>query len=536
MTHPAEVEEVVKAIAVHVKTELRTAKDEINRVNERIERRSKDIEDKIQLLENKILTGKTAAPADIINKISELEKKLAAPSASNVEKMLDEKINKKLKEIEDKSSVSKSGTDISDELADLRSRLESMKTPTEVSLSALEKKISSGSNKNLQNIESKIETLETTLNNLQKSQQEFKRESAALVSIKKKLQDISGKHEIPSVVIDKLAEFENRVSSVSETVNADLGKISELENKVMSIPEELESRIDEKLNERLSEISSEINQVNQRISSFSAPALDNSKEIDSLRSQVDQVKGSKQRLDSIENTVKSEIQRLEESMKRISHPEERKIEEYSSKLESIRTQVEKKIAEYSSKMESMKNEMEKNHQESEKRSTQAGKELGKEFEQKLGQINDIDKRIGSIEEDLKIIHRTEKDVEEGSVIMASVDKKMADLELFSKDMQAQIEYMKSVENKLEKSLDSRATKMFTKQLEDMSRIMDKRFPTLVTREDVSRHISEINKRLGTIETPDMSPLTEKVDYLEKKVEAIYNMLKSVSSRIPVIVE
>src|SRR3989338_143524 len=261
MTQPNEVEEVVKAIAVHVKTELRTAKDEINRVNERIERRSKDIEDKIQLLENKILTDKTAAPKDIASKISELEKKLAAThTASDTERMLDEKINRKLKEIEDKSTVSEPDTDISDELADLRSRIESMKTSTGVSLSALEKKISSGGSKNAQNIESKIETLEAALNNLQKSQQELRRESAALVSIKKKLQDISGKHEIPSVVIDKLAEFENRVSSVSETVNADSGKISGLENKVMSIPGELESRIDEKLNERLSEIGSEINQ------------------------------------------------------------------------------------------------------------------------------------------------------------------------------------------------------------------------------------------------------------------------------------
>ena len=102
MAQPNEVEEVVKAIAVHVKTELRTAKDEINRVNERIERRSKDIEDKIQLLENKILTDKTAAPKDIVNKISGLEKKLAATyTASDTERMLDEKISRKLKEIEE---------------------------------------------------------------------------------------------------------------------------------------------------------------------------------------------------------------------------------------------------------------------------------------------------------------------------------------------------------------------------------------------------------------------------------------------------
>jgi len=31
-------------------------------------------------------------------------------------------------------------------------------------------------------------------------------------------------------------------------------------------------------------------------------------------------------------------------------------------------------------------------------------------------------------------------------------------------------------------------------------------------------------------------LAEQVDYLEKKVEATYNMLKNISNRIPVIVE
>ena len=495
MTQPNEVEEVVKAIAVHVKTELRTAKDEINRVNERIERRSKDIEDKIQLLENKILTDKTAAPKDIVNKISGLEKKLAATyTASDTERMLDEKISRKLKEIEDKSTVSEPDTDISDELADLRSRIESMKTSTGVSLSALEKKISSGGSKNAQNIESKIETLEAALNNLQKSQQELRRESAALVSIKKKLQDISGKHEIPSVVIDKLAEFENRVSSVSETVNADSGKISGLENKVMSIPGELESRIDEKLNERLSEIRSEINQK---------PSSQDTDGLADIRSQIEDIKNSNdEKLTSLESKLANEMQKLEEDMK---HPDTTdaidRTNEMINKLEKMHTELEKRLADNAKK-----------------------------------ELPDMDKRIEFLEGEMKNLQKSEKQTEEEAVIISSIAKKMSDLEMFAKDTQANMGYIKSVEGKLDKALDAKATRIFTKQLEDLSRIMDKRYPSLVTRDDLHKSISEIKRQLEAVESPNIAVLAEQVDYLEKKVEATYNMLKSISNRIPVIVE
>ncbi|MBI2232336.1 MAG: hypothetical protein HYU56_00275 [Candidatus Aenigmarchaeota archaeon] len=504
MTQPNEVEEVVKAIAVHVKTELRTAKDEINRVNERIERRSKDIEDKIQLLENKILTDKTAAPKDIVSKISELEKKLAAThTASDTERMLDEKISRKLKEIEDRSSASKSDTDISDELADLRSRIESMKTSTGVSLSALEKKISSGGSKNAQNIESKIETLEAALNNLQKSQQELRKESAALVSIKKKLQDISGKHEIPSVIIDKLAEFENRVSSVSETVNADLGKISGLESKVMSIPEELESRLDEKLNERLSEIRSEISQK---------PSNQDPDGLADIRSQIEDIKNSNdeklasfknsndENLASLESKLANEMQRLEEDMKHPAGVDDR-TNEMVNKLEKMHTELEKRLA------DNAKTE-----------------------------LPDMGKRIEFLEGEMKNLQKSEKRTEEEDVIISSIDKKMSDLEMFAKDTQANMGYIKSVEGKLDKAIDAKATRIFTKQLEDLSRIMDKRYPSLVTRDDLQKSISEIKRQLEAVESPNIAALAEQVDYLEKKVEATYNMLKNISNRIPVIVE
>ncbi|MBS3053060.1 MAG: hypothetical protein J4469_01020, partial [Candidatus Aenigmarchaeota archaeon] len=77
---------------------------------------------------------------------------------------------------------------------------------------------------------------------------------------------------------------------------------------------------------------------------------------------------------------------------------------------------------------------------------------------------------------------------------------------------------------------------FTKQLEDLSRIMDKRYPSLVTRDDLHKSISEIKRQLEAVESPNIAVLAEQVDYLEKKVEATYNMLKSISNRIPVIVE
>ena len=146
----------------------------------------------------------------------------------------------------------------------------------------------------------------------------------------------------------------------------------------------------------------------------------------------------------------------------------------------------------------------------------------------------LEGRIEFIEKELKNLRKTEKEVEEEGAILAAVDKKIRDMDLLTKDIEARIEHAAKLDP--DKALEAKATKIFTKHLDDFSRVMDRRFPSLVTRDDMYKTISDINSRLDNIEAPDLAPLAQKVDYLEKKIGSIYDMLKSISSRIPVIVE
>ena len=66
--------------------------------------------------------------------------------------------------------------------------------------------------------------------------------------------------------------------------------------------------------------------------------------------------------------------------------------------------------------------------------------------------------------------------------------------------------------------------------------MDRRIPNIVSREEYVRQIADINQRMKTIDAPDLSPLGARVERLEKKIEEIAVMMRSMYNRIPIVVE
>ncbi|MBI2076238.1 MAG: hypothetical protein HYT72_03250 [Candidatus Aenigmarchaeota archaeon] len=91
-------------------------------------------------------------------------------------------------------------------------------------------------------------------------------------------------------------------------------------------------------------------------------------------------------------------------------------------------------------------------------------------------------------------------------------------------------------NDLEGKLELAATRFFTENLEQFAASLDRKFPDFVQKKDYARDVAEISQKLKSIESPDLSPLAERVMFLERRLTDIYNMMKSMSSRMPVVVE
>lgn len=97
------------------------------------------------------------------------------------------------------------------------------------------------------------------------------------------------------------------------------------------------------------------------------------------------------------------------------------------------------------------------------------------------------------------------------------------------------EHRKVIQN-LKADLEVAAARFFTTNLEEFSRALDKKFPSFVSREDYVKYMNEVTQRLKTIEAPDLSPLATRVEMLERKLEDVHAMMKSLARTMPIVVE
>jgi hypothetical protein len=79
-------------------------------------------------------------------------------------------------------------------------------------------------------------------------------------------------------------------------------------------------------------------------------------------------------------------------------------------------------------------------------------------------------------------------------------------------------------------------KVITKHLGEFAKVMDKKLPNIVTREEYLSFIRDADKRLRNIESPDMSHIMQRIEMLEKEISSINTMARDVYNRIPVVVE
>jgi len=89
---------------------------------------------------------------------------------------------------------------------------------------------------------------------------------------------------------------------------------------------------------------------------------------------------------------------------------------------------------------------------------------------------------------------------------------------------------------INKEIESQMGKTISKHLGEFSKVMDKRLPNVVTREQHMAFIKDIDNRLQHMEVPDVSNVLHRIQRLESQINEINSMAKDVYNRIPVIVE
>lgn len=91
-------------------------------------------------------------------------------------------------------------------------------------------------------------------------------------------------------------------------------------------------------------------------------------------------------------------------------------------------------------------------------------------------------------------------------------------------------------NTMERDLESRASAIVTKEIASFSEAIDKKFPDLVSKSDFSQWSRAVAQRIQTIEAPDMSPLADRIDHLELRLNELTALIREIAVRMPIVVE
>ena len=147
-----------------------------------------------------------------------------------------------------------------------------------------------------------------------------------------------------------------------------------------------------------------------------------------------------------------------------------------------------------------------------------------------------------VEEDIENARRA---LDNEAALRLSMEKRLHEMDSSLREARDKLDGISHVEelaglgsriHDMEKNVKLSSVKMLTQQLNDFAKSMDRKLPNIVAREEYLREVAEINRRLKTIESPDLAPLGSRVERLEKKLDDISHMIRGLHNRVPVVVE
>lgn len=164
--------------------------------------------------------------------------------------------------------------------------------------------------------------------------------------------------------------------------------------------------------------------------------------------------------------------------------------------------------------------------------------------------NSIEKRLQDLEKQIQTSYAAETAEEKAD--MRNVSGRVGQLSRLVDEERskraAMVNHMHELENQfselrkerkkslISKEVENQMSRTISKHLAEFSKVMDKRLPNVVTREQHIAFMKDIDKRLQAIETPDMRNILHRIEHLENQLNQINTMAKDVYNRIPVVVE
>ena len=453
--------------------------------------------------------------------------------------------------------ASKGGSDgLSHEVEEIKKRLDEHSEP-----------LNTDTDKKLQAEVSRLEGLIYSIPK-EKALKEYSESMKVAEELKKsvdlRLQVIEGKlrNAAQDMVSSKLEEFQtlqDRFKRLDERV-ADA--VSVLENLKGSMHDDGMKRLEKRLTERMDEIDSQLKKDDRsdsreykklltQMQEFQDDFANKSKHFqrkEDLARMLNEIKG---RFDDFESLMKKT------DVKKLATNED--LDELQKELDEYRKVTEKKLSFEDVELDKMRKAFESDMKKTAAKFSETMQEMQKKVEQEakvIGSLGDMrkmsgelmamgqrmseletsfDKRIASVENN----RGDEQDVMDLRVDADDTDKRLVEIELSIKDL-------KKTETEMKKALDHvqnfdtdmkmEATKLLTSQLSEFAKHVDRRIPAVVTRDEFSRSMIEMNHRISTVETPDFSHFNRRMQALESRVNEIYELLRTFGDSLPVVVE
>lgn len=320
----------------------------------------------------------------------------------------------------------------------------------------------------------RLEKLDSTMESLDVKSGGIDEKIDELQSIGKDLADVAAIKTGVEEQLLRTASLERNLAAINKRIS-DIHKIKEEMEEEISIRASLEKKLED-----MSVSVAGLNNVNAQLEEESALRMGLESRLQDITNELVVLRSGKA---EIETAINHGLAQLDERMKSVGVDEQL-------------AAFDKKLADVQQEIEAAKEPV-----------TNAKEEIEKAAQKKMDEFSaDIDEIKGALH--LEDIRNIRNEI---------------------------VEHRKLIQN-LKADLEIAASRFFSSNLEEFAHALDKKFPGFVSKEDYTKHMTEISQRLKTIEAPDLSPLSARVEMLERKLNDVHNMMQSLARTMPIVLE
>ncbi len=224
--------------------------------------------------------------------------------------------------------------------------------------------------------------------------------------------------------------------------------------------------------------------------------------------------------------MEKRITELEESVKVLAKYMKTELEKVEQlKHQDHRAPVEDKVAMMSAEVAEMRKLLEKQAQYAfkEHELTEAKE---KSLEELLNDVEPLERRL-------------EKEMDDEDVERVSIDKNISDVRQRIAELENNVRKLAELEvreENLSRNVEKISQRFLAAGLAEFSKDLDRMYPTLATKTEFEKFAAQLERKIDTIEVPDMSHIERKVNDLENKVLRLLNIVEDIYNRLPAVVE